>query len=102
MVSGDFGDTFGFLHEFHPFRAPVVETEQEAVFINFEGFALKANFSHAAPVVETEQEAVFINFEGFALKANFSHACPPWTFALFGPCGPSQTAEAYGVRLIPH
>ena len=51
---------------------------------------------------ETEQEAVFINFEGFALKANFSHACPPWTFALFGPCGPSQTAEAYGVRLIPH
>ena len=75
MVSGDFGDTFGFLHEFHPFRAPVVETEQEAVFINF---------------------------EGFALKANFSHACPPWTFALFGPCGPSQTAEAYGVRLIPH
>ena len=46
--------------------------------------------------------AVLINFECFALELNFSHACPPWTFALFGPCGPSQTAEAYGVRLSPH
>ena len=44
MVFVQIGNPFGFLHVLQPFRAPLIELEQEAVFINFEGFALKANF----------------------------------------------------------
>ena len=34
------------LHVLQPFRAPLIELEQEAVFINFEGFTLVGDFSH--------------------------------------------------------
>ena len=46
MVFVQIGNPFGFLHVLQPFRAPLIELEQEAVFINFEGFTLVGDFSH--------------------------------------------------------
>ena len=46
MVFVQLGDAFGFLNIFQPFRAPFVELEQEAVFIDFEGLTLVGDFSH--------------------------------------------------------
>ena len=45
MVFVQIGNPFGFLHVLQPFRAPLIELEQEAVFINFEGFTLVGDFS---------------------------------------------------------
>ena len=44
MVFVQIGNPFGFLHVLQPFRAPLIELEQEAVFINFEGFTLVGDF----------------------------------------------------------
>ena len=49
VVIGEGGDTFGFLHEFEPFGAPVFKAEQEAVFVDFESLTLERNFSHGSP-----------------------------------------------------
>ena len=53
MVFVQFGNPFGFLHVFQPFRAPLIELEQEAVFINFEGFTLVGDFSMCASSLDS-------------------------------------------------
>ena len=49
MVRSDFRDTFGLFYVFEPFGAPVVETKQETVFVDFKGFPFVRDFSHARP-----------------------------------------------------